>query len=299
MKSGRHILFWAIYCSYFYIQSISPQSLPEFSNPSTYRNAFISLCCFIPACVLSVYVSVYFILPRFIETKRYGTAILAFVLLFTVGTLINYQAAKLYYQYSQVDKYKAAITLGYLNTTWAMIISGIAICISVTEKWYRQKREIASINQQKKRNELNLRKNKMHPGFLYNTLDAIYNDIRGNRGKSSPMILVLSNLLSYSLYDSKIDRVTLQHELNAVDDYISLEKMKTGRCIILDVDRTICKEEIMIPPMLILSKLHDGLVSHIYITQENDDLIIKINFMQQPVDFTRIRKMQKTEYELA
>jgi hypothetical protein len=252
-----------------------------------------------PACVLSVYVSVYFILPRYIETKRYGVAIFAFVILFTVGTFINYQAAKVYYQYSQVDKYKAAITLGYLNTTWAMIISGIAICISVTEKWYRQKREIEAINQQKKRNELNLRKNKMHPGFLYNTLDGIYNDIRENRGKSSSMILVLSNLLSYSLYDSKIDRVSLQHELNAIDDYISLERMKTGRRINLDVEQTVCKEEIMVPPMIILSKLHDGLASEIFITHEHDDLIIKIIFKHQPVDLTRIRKIHKSEYELA
>ena len=113
------------------------------------------------------------------------------------------------------------------------------------------------------------------------------------------MILVLSNLLSYSLYDSKIDRVSLQHELNAVDDYISLEEMKTGRRINLDVEQTVCKEEIMVPPMIILSKLHDGLASDIFITHEHDDLIIKIIFKHQPVDLTRIRKIHKSEYELA
>jgi LytS/YehU family sensor histidine kinase len=246
-----------------------------------------------------VYVSVYYILPRFIETKKYGRAIIAFVILFAVCTLINHQGAKAYYHYSQVDKYKDYIILGYLNTTWAMIISGFAICISVTEKWYAQKREIEAINQQKKRNELTLRKNKMHPGFLYNTLDGIYNDIKENRGSSSSMILVLSNLLSYSLYDSKIDRVTLQHELNAVTDYISLEKMKTGQVINLNIDLFICKEEIMVPPMIILSKLHDGIASAIIITQEDDELIIRIDFKQQPAEQTRIKKIYKTEYEFA
>ena len=39
------------------------------------------------------------------------------------------------------------------------------------------------------------------------------------------MILILSNLLSYSLYESKAERVTLERELNAVADLISLEKM--------------------------------------------------------------------------
>src|SRR6476661_8645542 len=107
MKYGRHILFWFVYCTYFYIQSIVPQSLREFTIAATYRNAFVSLCSFMPVCILSVYISLYFILPFYIETRRYGGAIIAFLILFATGTLINYYGAGIYYHLTHVVMYKS------------------------------------------------------------------------------------------------------------------------------------------------------------------------------------------------
>jgi len=301
MKVGRHILFWFVYCSYFYIQSIAPQTSEQFSDPVTYRNAFISLYSFIPVCMLSVYVSIYIILPKYIEKKQYSGAILFFIILFSAGTYINFYAAQYFFRSTGAMEWNTrnALHLGYLNTIWAMIISGIAICLMVTRKWFQQKKEIDDISRIKARNELNLQKNKMHPGFLYSSLDSIYTDIKENRGASSSMILVLSNLLSYSLYESKKESVTLQNELNAVADFIRLERMKTSNEISLEIDDNINIEEILVPPMVILSVLHDGHSKAISVTQENEELIISIVFINQPEIVKRIKIVYKTEYEFA
>jgi len=301
MKVGRHILFWFVYCSYFYIQSIAPQTSEQFSDPVTYRNAFISLYSFIPVCMLSVYVSIYFILPQYIEKKHYSGAILFFLILFSAGTYINSYAAQHFFRSTGVVAWntRGAFYLGYLNTIWAMIISGIAICLMVTRKWFQQKKEIDEISRIKARNELNLQKNKMHPGFLYSSLDSIYTDIKENRGASSSMILVLSNLLSYSLYESKKESVTLQSELNAVADFIRLERMKTSNEISLEIDDNINIEEILVPPMVILSVLHDRHSKAISISQEDEELIISIVFINQPEIVKRIKIVYKTEYEFA
>lgn len=301
MKYGRHILFWFVYCSYFYVQSIVPQSLKEFTIAATYRNAFVSLCAFIPVCVLSVYVSIYFILPFYIETKRYGAAIISFVILFATGTLINYYGAGIYYHITHVVMYasKGKIALGYLNTVWAMVISGIAIGLKVTRKWFKQQKEIAAINRQKARNELNLQKNKIHPGFLYSSLASIHADLNESRGTSSSMILVLSNLLSYSLYESKTDRVTLQRELNAVNDFIALEKMKGVKEINLSVDECIESAVLLVPPMVILSVLQDGSAETIIIKEDDEYLFIKILMRENPAHIVKVEKKYKEEYELA
>ena len=290
---GRHILFWLVYCSYFYIQSIAPWAMDEFYDPSTYRKALISLYSFIPVCMLSVYVSIYFILPGFIEKKKYLGAIFSFIILFSAGTYINYFAAQHYYQYSGVETsyQKGPIQLGYLNTIWAMIISGIAICIRVTRKLYRQQKEIEEITRQKTRNELNLKKNNMHPGFLYSSLDSIYTGLKENKSSSSSMILVLSNLLSYSLYESKTELVTLQHELNAVADFIALEKLKGSEEISLNIDDDINTGEILVTPMVILSVLQDNVARVITLTQEEDELVVN--------GVIRIQINYKEEYEPA
>jgi two-component system, LytTR family, sensor kinase len=301
MKYGRHILFWLVYCSYFYIQSISPQSLEEFSDASTYRNAFISLCSFMPVCVLSVYVSIYLIFPFYIETKKYGRAIFAFMALFTAGFFINYEGANIYYYYSHVVMYpsKGSVILGYLNTIWAMIISGIAVCIKVARKWFNQQKEIEAINRQKARNELNLQKNKMHPRFLYSSLDNIYADLKECKGYSSSMILVLSNILSYSLYESKTERVTLQRELNAVSEFISLEKMKGANEICLYVDANVEVESLLVPPMVILSVLHDGFAEAVAIIEDGENVIIDISMTQKPAHRITLEKIYKEEYDFA
>jgi two-component system, LytTR family, sensor kinase len=301
MKYGRHILFWVVYCFYFYIQSISPQSPEEFSDTSTYRNAFVSLCSFIPVCMLSVYVSIYYIFPNYIETKKYGRAIIAFIILFATGTIINYQAARVYYNFTHVVMYpsKGTIMLGYLNTIWAMIISGIAIGIRITRKWIGQQKEIEAITRQKARNELNLQKNRMHPGFLYSSLDSIYADLKEDKGDSSSMILVLSNLLSYSLYESKTERVTLERELSAVADFISLEKMKGSAEILVHVDENIETKSLLIPPMLIVSVLREGFANAVIVREEEESLTIEILMFQRPPHVVAIEKIYKEEYEPA
>jgi two-component system, LytTR family, sensor kinase len=301
MKYGRHILFWLVYCSYFYVQSISPQSPEEFSDTSTYSNAFVSLCSFIPVCMLSVYVSIYYILPHYIETKKYGQAITAFIILFAAGTIINYQAARVYYHFTHVVMYpsKGTIMLGYLNTVWAMIISGIAICIRITRKWLSQRKEIEAINRQKARNELNLQKNRIHPAFLYSSLDHIYADLKKNKGDSSSMILLLSNVLSYSLYESKTERITLERELNAVADYIALEKMKGSDEILVHVDENVATKELLIPPMLIVSALREGFAGAVTVKDDEQNLIIEISMHQRPPHMITIEKIYQEEYEPA
>ena len=113
------------------------------------------------------------------------------------------------------------------------------------------------------------------------------------------MILVLSNLLSYSLYESKKESVTLQSELNAVADFIRLERMKTSNEISLEIDDNINIEEILVPPMVILSVLHDGHSKAISISQEDEELIISIVFINHPEIVKRIKIVYKAEYEFA
>lgn len=288
MRFGRHMLFWLVYCTYFYIQSISPASLKEFSSSITYRNAFVSLCCFIPVCIMCVYVSIWYIFPKFIEPKKYLPAIFSFVLLFAFGTLINYFAAKSYYSISGSHA-KGPLLLGYLNTIWAMIISGFAIGIKAVRKWFTEQKEISAITQNKTRNELNLQKNRMHPRFLYSSLHRIHESLINEDASSSRMILTLSNVLSYSLYESDNEFITLQNEIAAIEDFIALEK-SADRQITLTVDEQLDTENLLVPPMIVFSslqnsflKMKDGDVSDcrtdIAIRRAADNILFQIRFM--------------------
>ena len=255
MKWRNHILFWLVYCSYFFIQSIAPQDFSEFSSSRTYSNAFVSLCCFIPVCMISVYVSVRFIFPRYIETKKYTYAILTFIALFTGGMMLNYFASATYYSMTGVTA-KGPLLLGYLNTIWAMIISGFAVGIKAIRTWDREQKEVHNIMREKSRNDLNLKKRKMHPAFLYSSLGRITQKLESNAADASSMILTLSGLLSYSLYGTDNELIPLENEIEAINDFIVLEDIDRSR-LSLRIDPQIDTERLLIPSMTIFSCLQE------------------------------------------
>jgi len=75
----------------------------------------------------------------------------------------------------------------------------------------------------------------VHPHFLFNSLNTIYGYALQNKSEAPDMILKLSNLLDYILYQVKKPKVSLQNEINHLKDYISLEKMRFHDRLIINV----------------------------------------------------------------
>ncbi|MBP2834332.1 histidine kinase, partial [Aquimarina sp. U1-2] len=74
--------------------------------------------------------------------------------------------------------------------------------------------------------ELNYLKMQIHPHFLFNTLNTMYGFALKKADETPEMILKLSNLLDYLLYQVDKPFVALIDEINHIDDYIELEKMR-------------------------------------------------------------------------
>jgi LytS/YehU family sensor histidine kinase len=76
-----------------------------------------------------------------------------------------------------------------------------------------------------------LLKAQVHPHFLFNTLNNIYSFSLENSPKTPGLILKLSSLLSYMLYDCKAEEVLLEKEIEIMKNYIDLEKERYGNKI--------------------------------------------------------------------
>src|SRR5262245_1618037 len=74
--------------------------------------------------------------------------------------------------------------------------------------------------------ELQVLKMQLHPHFLFNTLNTVYNLIPVNGREAQSMIARLSDLLRFSLDHVTTEKVTLQHELEFLMDYIRIEKVR-------------------------------------------------------------------------
>ena len=92
----------------------------------------------------------------------------------------------------------------------------------------------------------------IHPHFLFNSLNTIYGYTLKKGDEAPEMILKLSNLLDYILYQVDKPQVLLQEEINHLHDYISLEKMRFHDTLEVNfIDKTL-NTNIQIAPMLLI-----------------------------------------------
>ena len=272
-------MFWVLTFVYYWIQSIVPEKVEDFSSIQMYKNAVISVLCFLPACIFSVYFSVYLIMQHFLVQRRYFIALLAFLGLFAADVFVNYFFGSLFIQNTVFDgtynqSFTSKIALGYQNSIWAISISGFALGIKFTKTWYLQRKENLKIAKNNARTSVQTQKAYLHPAFLFRTLDNVDNTLKAKSGTSSDIILKLSDLLSFTLYENESDIVPLEREISAIRDFIYIEKLNPNSSAIqFKVSGAI--SQIYVPPMLILSLLQDS-ISHLYSQKYKTQIILII-----------------------
>ncbi len=226
IRLKRHLAFWLVYCTYFYIQSLPPLKFDEFFVAKTYYIALMNLCCFAPVFIFAVYFFIYYLLPNTLQKKKYGLFVFAFITVYIIGTLINYFMAEILINSTGYENnLRHRLEFGNYNTRWGMIIATVALGIKLSKNWYLQQKENLEILKVKTRTEMQLQKDRIHPDFLIRSLDNIYTHIQSGSDNTTSMILNLSDLLSYSLYESDRDLALLEKELSELQHLIALEQI--------------------------------------------------------------------------
>ncbi len=258
-RFSRHIIFWLVYGTIFFIQSLVPRSLDDFFYSDIYLIALTSTVCFLPTCLYSSYMALYVVWPFFLKRKRYSSALALFVLIFATAILINYVTSgwfqNSYYVRTSGRAFGSQLGLGYLNAIWAITVMAVALAIRVGKACYIQKKENVNIARRSMRTQIDVEKSKLRPAYLYNSLNHIQDKTQSDFEASEQMILKLSDFLNYTLYECDVEFVPLDTEIAALIDFIELEKLKTGsENIVLNWETV---EHLAVPPMMILAFLQE------------------------------------------
>jgi len=284
-----------IYCTYFWIQSLAPREFAEFRNGDTYYFAFLNLCCFAPVILFTVYFSIYYLLPTTLARKRYALFLLEFLLLYAVGTAVNYFMAGIFLRHVHYSTpveadFMHQMLFGNYNTRWGMVIAVIAMGIKLAKSWYLQQKENLEMLKKKNRTEMQLQKARIRPAFLLRSLDTIYDHIQEGAGKEPEIILNLSDLLSYSLYENGKELVPLGRELEQLKNFVAVEQESNG--IQMQIRTSDDARNKYIVPLIIIKLLEDGLdlsrsneqggrLTGIYVVEAESHLSVKLFFCQE------------------
>ena len=160
------------------------------------------------------------------------------------------------------------------------IAAGIAL--ETARKWRQSEQRTAQAETQRAKAELYILKAQINPHFLFNTLNNIYGLSVLQHPETPASILRLSNMLRYLTEESTSDFVPLEDELNCLNDFIALQKLRMGKKMEVHVTTKVADNLFPVPPLVLMTFVenafkfgtsnHEPAAITIHITQENEQL---------------------------
>jgi two-component system, LytTR family, sensor histidine kinase AlgZ len=215
----------------------------------------------LPVRILYCYPIMYWVLPKYLLKGKYIQFAIVILLWFGFGWILNY-FFRIYYSIpiQEYLDFKGIVPGGWQPGSFLLLTmaAGLTSTIVLFKYWFRKQQQWMQAEKEKVTAELQLLKAQVHPHFLFNTLNNIYSFSLENSPQTPGLILKLSSLLRYMLYDCKADEVPLEKELEIMKNYIDLEKERYGNKIEIswDVDGDV--KDKYISPLLLLPLLENA-----------------------------------------
>ena len=240
-----HVLFWGTYVVFWTIMS-----------GVIYHNAFImafllTLVWGAGQATLS-YLNIYWLIPHYLANKRY----FMFALLELTGLVVGAAFITL----SLVTAMHWA-NLPMKVTIWQEFLYNVLgnfymVFLVVALKSLKDKlssdRRHAVLEKEKTYNELLFLKSQMNPHFLFNSINSIYALIRKDPEFAAEALLKFSDMLRYQLYECNCDLIPIEKEIQCLDNYIALEKLRKGGLVETEYSVGESMKNFRIAPLLIL-----------------------------------------------
>lgn len=262
----QHLLFWGIWYPYITLTHAAyPMGYPEmafFRNPLyTFSESFFVVFGQVP----TVYAMLYLIFPNFILKKRYVAGLLSIIVLwFLCGALNLVLLGKVMQPFLAMilppENIPATPRLPGMSFFMAVIatnkgaftITASALMLKFGKHWYHHQHRSLQLQKENTEAQLQLLTAQVHPHFLFNTLNNVYSKTQKESPEGSQMIMGLSDLLRYILYEGRKPLVLLDKELQMILEYINLEKIRYGNKLDLHYLVTDKTKDIYIAPLLLL-----------------------------------------------
>lgn len=225
----RHILFWLVFTLFTSLIYVNYGR----GIWSLQRQMFMGLL-WLPVRILYCYPLMYWVIPKFLLKDKYVQFAVIIVIWFIGGWFLNYFFRAYIFIPLQLALHMSNIVMdAWLPGSFLLITTaaGTTCLIVLFKYWFKKQQEWLQAEKEKVSAELQLLRAQIHPHFLFNTLNNIYSFSLENSSKTPGLILKLSSLLSYMLYDCRADEVLLESEIAIMKNYIDLEKERYGNKI--------------------------------------------------------------------
>ena len=192
------------------------------------------------------YLNTYVLIPRVLTKKSWlyylASIVVCFVFVALVSELINH----ILWSYAYRPRPFYFTSLNFL------LVFGLSTALKLTSDRVQFEKERKERENETLKSELSLLRSQVSPHFMFNVLNNLASLARKKSDQLESIIIQLSHLMRYMLYESGEKRVTLDKEIEYLKSYIDLQKLRFGSDVTVDFDANVRKGDLPIEPMLLI-----------------------------------------------
>lgn len=254
----------------------------------------IIMCIILPIQMAATYLMIYVQLQQWLYKKRwflflFSALPIAYVLA-VLARLTNIYIAEPATGYEGVDEsfwevISDPVYLIKVYITWVYTPAILFLIFKMIKDRYQQENRLNELEKEKSNAELNFLKAQMNPHFLFNTLNNIYALAKQQSPETPEMILKLSELLDYTIYECNEHTVPVNKEWQLIENYVDLHAVRNSNQLMISIDQQIDDDQTPIAPLILISIVENAFKHSIPQGQELAHISISLKVVQQVLTF--------------
>jgi len=249
----KHLIFWLavmlFYTIFFGYQNVS------------YKVTFSFVMVLLPVTIMTTYFLNYYLIPSYLFKKRYLKFFLYFIYSLVISfyiEMVTVIAIFIVVAELHMDVLQPSVRNALFLIAGMYVVVFLGIALKLVGHYNNNQLEIQQLKREKIETELKFLKTQLHPHFLFNTLNNLYALTLEKSDKAADVVLKLSELLDYVLYQCDTDLVPIENEANQIINYIELEKLRYGKRLSVSFNQQSLQSGTLIPPMLLMTLVENS-----------------------------------------
>lgn len=236
--------------------------------------------------VAIVYFNMYYLIPEYLVKNK--LLIYGFLLVVSCLVITPLREIFLYFLYEYVGNKNAQdILLANLSFHFLLIflVVSVSTLVKIVSDWIRHSRERQELQTRTMQSELRFLKSQINPHFLFNTLNNLYALTLKKDDKAPEIVIKLSEMMRYMLYECNEKRVPLQKEINYIRNYLDLEALRQGKDVRIDFEVNGKVTDQQIAPLMFIPFLENSFKHGLNHSITKGFVKIVMNVDEQEVNF--------------
>lgn len=164
-----------------------------------------------------------------------------------------------------------------------IMVVALSTAIEITRKWNLTESRALLAEAGKANAELSFLKAQINPHFLFNTLNNIYTLAVTDSEHTADSIMKLSNIMRYVTDEVSEDFVLLQNEIDCIENYIDLQRLRIGKTTEIEYSVTGNTSNKVVAPLIFMTFI-ENIFKYGISKQDHSKLIIRINILSDHIN---------------